>query len=64
MKTKNKILMSIISLLSFFYSPIIILYRSFRNHNTGEVFVSKKDMSAIENSQDRETLLNELYDIK
>lgn len=56
--------MSIISLLSFFYSPIIILYRSFRNHNTGEVFVSKKVMSAIENSQDRETLLNELYDIK
>lgn len=63
MATK-KLFLSFISLFSFFYSPIVNLYRSLRTHNTGEVFVSKKVMSAIENAKDKDALLHELYDLK
>lgn len=49
---------------SFIYSPIVSLYRSLSTHNTGEVFVSKKVMSAIENSKDKDELLNKLYNLK
>lgn len=65
MKSRRKILMSVISLFSFLYSPIVKLYKNYKNNTTGEVFVSNKVMSVLENSnkEDKEALLKELYDI-
>jgi len=58
-------LMPIMSLFTFIYSPFVKLYRNYKNHTTGEVFVSNKVMSILENSsnEDKETLLKKLYDI-
>lgn len=63
-----KILVSIISFLSSIYtpivSPVINIVKSYKNSTTGEVFVSKNVISAIEDSPKKEEILNKLYNIK
>lgn len=57
--------MSVLSLFSYFFSPIQSIYKSLRTHDTGEVFLSNEVRSKIENAEpaDKTRLLKELYDI-
>lgn len=57
-------ILSLTSVLSLVFSQVVTLYRSFKNHNTGEALVSSKVIEEIEKSPYQDNLLKELYDLK
>ncbi len=61
MKNIFKLLISLVSVL---YMPLVSLYREVRKPNYREVFITKKIMDKIENSENKEAFLKQLYDIE
>lgn len=60
----SKTILFLTSILSYILSPIVVIYKSFKNYNTGEVLLSNKVIEQIEHSSNPDQILKKLYDLK
>lgn len=57
-------ILSLLSLISIVFAPLLTIYRSYKSHGTGEVLVDKKLLNEIVSSADPDSILKDLYDLK